>query len=87
MQPKSADGRSPGQLHYENLCMKAVNQSIGKQPCVYECVGLSSDIRELQGKVIDTVNGTTGRTIGSANCAPVVASLWIRAWTLDWSTQ
>lgn len=24
------DGRQPGQVHYENLCMKAVNQSIGR---------------------------------------------------------
>ncbi|KAJ8313917.1 hypothetical protein KUTeg_008478 [Tegillarca granosa] len=24
------DGRKPGQVHYENLCMKAVNQSIGR---------------------------------------------------------
>ena len=24
------DGRLPGQVHYENLCMKAVNQSIGR---------------------------------------------------------
>ncbi|XP_064609498.1 ATP-dependent DNA helicase DDX11-like [Liolophura sinensis] len=28
--PKSKDGRLPGQVHYENLCMKAVNQSIGR---------------------------------------------------------
>lgn len=26
----SKDGRKPGQVHYENLCMKAVNQSIGR---------------------------------------------------------
>ena len=30
MQPASPDGRLPGQVHYENLCMKAVNQSIGR---------------------------------------------------------
>ena len=24
------DGKMPGQVHYENLCMKAVNQSIGR---------------------------------------------------------
>ena len=30
MQPRSPDGRLPGQVHYENLCMKAVNQSIGR---------------------------------------------------------
>lgn len=29
-QPTSPDGRLPGQVHYENLCMKAVNQSIGR---------------------------------------------------------
>ena len=29
-QPPSPDGRLPGQVHYENLCMKAVNQSIGR---------------------------------------------------------
>ncbi|KAK2714186.1 hypothetical protein QYM36_008674 [Artemia franciscana] len=29
-QPRSSDGRSPGQLFYESLCMKAVNQSIGR---------------------------------------------------------
>ena len=29
-QPASSDGRLAGQLHYENLCMKAVNQSIGR---------------------------------------------------------
>ena len=23
-------GKLPGQVHYENLCMKAVNQSIGR---------------------------------------------------------
>ena len=28
-QPLAADGRRPGQVHFENLCMKAVNQSIG----------------------------------------------------------
>ncbi|KAL4229836.1 DEAD H (Asp-Glu-Ala-Asp His) box helicase 11 [Mactra antiquata] len=28
--PKDKEGRSPGQVHYENLCMKAVNQSIGR---------------------------------------------------------
>ena len=38
------DGRMPGQLHYENLCMKAVNQSIGKlcsvcMKTVYQSIG------------------------------------------------
>ena len=28
-QPK-CEGKLPGQVHYENLCMKAVNQSIGE---------------------------------------------------------
>ncbi|XP_046569042.1 ATP-dependent DNA helicase DDX11-like [Haliotis rubra] len=28
--PKTEDGRLPGQIHYENICMKAVNQSIGR---------------------------------------------------------
>ncbi|GFN82548.1 ATP-dependent DNA helicase chl1 [Plakobranchus ocellatus] len=28
--PKDQDGRQAGQVHYENLCMKAVNQSIGR---------------------------------------------------------
>ncbi|XP_013417231.1 ATP-dependent DNA helicase DDX11 [Lingula anatina] len=28
--PKGLDGKSAGQQHYENLCMKAVNQSIGR---------------------------------------------------------
>ncbi|KAK3592699.1 hypothetical protein CHS0354_037835 [Potamilus streckersoni] len=28
--PKDKDGHLPGQVHYENLCMKAVNQSIGR---------------------------------------------------------
>ncbi|XP_052794616.1 ATP-dependent DNA helicase DDX11-like [Mya arenaria] len=28
--PKDSEGRKPGQVHYENLCMKAVNQSIGR---------------------------------------------------------
>lgn len=28
--PRASDGRLPGQIHYENLCMKAVNQSIGR---------------------------------------------------------
>ncbi|XP_074663103.1 ATP-dependent DNA helicase DDX11-like [Tubulanus polymorphus] len=28
--PKGPDGKLPGQQHYENLCMKAVNQSIGR---------------------------------------------------------
>lgn len=28
--PKDKDGREAGQVHYENLCMKAVNQSIGR---------------------------------------------------------
>ena len=27
---KGEDGRGAGQIHYENLCMKAVNQSIGR---------------------------------------------------------
>ncbi|XP_072040850.1 ATP-dependent DNA helicase DDX11-like [Amphiura filiformis] len=26
----SSNGKTPGQIHYENLCMKAVNQSIGR---------------------------------------------------------
>ena len=30
MQPRDPEGRLPGQVHYENLCMKAVNQSIGR---------------------------------------------------------
>ena len=29
-QPRDPEGRLPGQVHYENLCMKAVNQSIGR---------------------------------------------------------
>ena len=29
-QPPSPDGRLPRQVHYDNLCMKAVNQSIGR---------------------------------------------------------
>ena len=29
-QPLSPDGRQAGQVHYENLCIKAVNQSIGR---------------------------------------------------------
>lgn len=28
--PKDKDVHLPGQIHYENLCMKAVNQSIGR---------------------------------------------------------
>ncbi|KAG1684732.1 ATP-dependent DNA helicase DDX11 [Nymphon striatum] len=28
--PRGSDGQLPGQIHYENLCMKAVNQSIGR---------------------------------------------------------
>lgn len=28
--PKDEQGQLPGQVHYENLCMKAVNQSIGR---------------------------------------------------------
>lgn len=28
--PRSTDGKLPGQVHFENLCMKAVNQSIGR---------------------------------------------------------
>ncbi|CAI8015021.1 ATP-dependent DNA helicase DDX11 [Geodia barretti] len=28
--PRDPDGKLPGQIHYENLCMKAVNQSIGR---------------------------------------------------------
>lgn len=28
--PKDSEGRQAGQVHYENLCMKAVNQSIGR---------------------------------------------------------
>lgn len=28
--PKSCDNQLPGQVHYENICMKAVNQSIGR---------------------------------------------------------
>ena len=28
-QPRDEKGRQAGQVHYENLCMKAVNQSIG----------------------------------------------------------
>ena len=30
MQPRDPEGRLPGQVHYDNLCMKAVNQSIGR---------------------------------------------------------
>jgi len=28
--PADADGKQAGQVHYENLCMKAVNQSVGR---------------------------------------------------------
>ncbi|CAN7998782.1 unnamed protein product [Ixodes hexagonus] len=28
--PKASDGRSAGQVYYDNVCMKAVNQSIGR---------------------------------------------------------
>lgn len=30
LQAPDAQGRKGGQVHYENLCMKAVNQSIGE---------------------------------------------------------
>ena len=30
LQSRTPDGKLPGQMHYENLCMKAVNQSIGR---------------------------------------------------------
>lgn len=30
LQRRDTDGRKGGQVHYENLCMKAVNQSIGR---------------------------------------------------------
>jgi len=32
LQARDSEGRQPGQVHYENLCMKAVNQSIGEMP-------------------------------------------------------
>lgn len=28
--PKTKDGKLPGQLYYENICWKAINQSIGR---------------------------------------------------------
>ena len=35
-QPRDKDGKQAGQVHYENLCMKAVNQSIGKKSaCIH----------------------------------------------------
>ena len=27
---QSLDGRTAGEIHYDNLCMKAVNQSVGR---------------------------------------------------------
>ena len=30
VKPDPGSGKRPGQVHYENLCMKAVNQSIGR---------------------------------------------------------
>lgn len=46
-QPRQQDGRLPGQVHYENLCMKAVNQSIGRairHSRDYACIVLA-DVR------------------------------------------
>jgi len=37
-QPRAADGRLPGQVHFENLCMKAVNQSIGMTLGQLDCL-------------------------------------------------
>ena len=30
LKSRAPDGKLPGQVHYENLCMKAVNQSINQ---------------------------------------------------------
>ena len=46
-QPRQADGRLPGQVHYESLCMRAVNQSIGRairHSRDYACIMLA-DVR------------------------------------------
>lgn len=43
-QSRDAEGRLPGQVHYENLCMKAVNQSIGRSirhALDYACIVLA----------------------------------------------
>ena len=30
LKPKTSDGKQPGKVYYENLCWKAINQSIGR---------------------------------------------------------
>jgi Rad3-related DNA helicase len=30
LKPKTSDGKQAGKLYYENLCWKAINQSIGR---------------------------------------------------------
>jgi len=54
VQPRASDGRLPGQVHFENLCMKAVNQSIGNMVfltilyCFYLCYLFNPLITPLQ---------------------------------------
>lgn len=53
-QPRQADGRLPGQVHYESLCMRAVNQSIGRairHSRDYACIVLA-DMRYERPSVI-----------------------------------
>lgn len=70
--PCDKEGVSPGQIHYENLCMKAVNQSIGRairHKRDYSCI-LLADRRYERDSVVKKLPGWLSPHITKHNQFP-----------------
>ncbi|GAB1601699.1 ATP-dependent DNA helicase DDX11-like isoform X1 [Argonauta hians] len=75
--PCGPDGRTAGQLHYENLCMKAVNQSIGRairHLNDYATV-LLLDKRYQRPSVTAKLPGWIRKDVKNINFGPAVAAI------------
>ncbi|RUS73449.1 hypothetical protein EGW08_018786 [Elysia chlorotica] len=71
---KDQDGRQAGQVHYENLCMKAVNQSIGRairHKNDYASI-LLLDQRYLRGNIINKLPAWISKHLQKAERFPLL---------------